>query len=118
MTFQCQQCGRCCKVLNLEYHIDGEYEDVRRWKAEGRADILRWVDTIEIGDDPALWVYDFGINPRTHDEVTGSCPFLWKERLQDRYRCRIHATKPADCRAFPRDPEDGARVSCPGVWSA
>lgn len=41
--FLCKQCGRCC--LDLDGFSTSAYpEDVARWRAEGREDILEWVD--------------------------------------------------------------------------
>jgi len=114
MLLKCQQCGRCCKALNKVYHIYATDEDVERWEREERDDILRWVDSIEVAEGE--YEHDFAINPRTGEEVTGSCPFLGKVRGTNLYRCRIQSTKPAACQIFPMDAEDGARVGCPG-WS-
>jgi Fe-S-cluster containining protein len=116
VEFQCQQCGKCCKVLGIKYHIYASEEDVCRWDNEGREDILQWVDRVEFGEAPEDCDYDFGIHPVTGEEVIGRCPFLRKVRLQERYICMIQDTKPANCRAFPTSPEKGAVVGCPGLW--
>jgi Fe-S-cluster containining protein len=108
--FTCKQCGRCCRLLGIEYDLYVDQEDVRRWEREGRDDILAWVA-------PAVYhygEYDFPVDPDTGDEVVGTCPFLIRDPRQGVARCRIHDTRPRDCGLFPRSREDAARIGCPG----
>jgi Fe-S-cluster containining protein len=109
-TFECKQCGRCCRVLGLEYEICLGEADVRRWERQGRRDLLAWVDQSIFSDSQ----YDFPLDPRTDDLVLGTCPFLRKVPRQGIYVCLIHDTKPADCVAFPATREDAERIGCLG----
>jgi len=77
---------------------------------EGRADILEWVDPVDFGDHVE---YDIWISPRTQDDVA-RCPWLRKVRGQDKYRCRIDATKPELCRNYPISREHAEKTGCPG----
>jgi hypothetical protein len=43
--FVCERCGRCC--LELDAHqTTVSAEDVARWWAQGRDDILEWVEPV------------------------------------------------------------------------
>jgi Fe-S-cluster containining protein len=124
VKFQCLRCGHCCleagPVLNIEQ------EDIDRWVNEERKDILDklyqtryvcdhcydeflvsagkrcptcnrvckkgiyyWLDMRQ----PTGFLAQMMANPR--------CPFLRKVRKKAEYICRIHETKPRDCREFP-----------------
>jgi len=107
--FECKQCGRCCKVLGLEYDLVVTEQDVRRWRREGRRDILAWV-----GQAVFVGGYEFPVDPRTGDEVEGACPFLRKVPGRPLYLCGIHDTKPGDCVRFPACREDAAAIDCAG----
>jgi Fe-S-cluster containining protein len=107
--FRCQHCGRCCRLLGIEYELLVTEADVARWRAEGRADILAWVGRAVFSDE-----YQFPVDPRTGDEVEGVCPFLRKLPGRNQYVCRIYDTRPEDCRRFPASREDAEQVSCRG----
>lgn len=107
--FECQHCGRCCRVLGIEYELLVTEADVARWRAEGRADILAWVGRAVFSGE-----YQFPVDPRTGDEVVGVCPFLRKLPRRNLYVCRIHDTRPEDCCRFPPAREDAERVGCQG----
>jgi Fe-S-cluster containining protein len=94
----CTRCGRCC--LNESYmgNLSATAEDVDRWEAEGRYDILRYES---IGD---LWI-------KNGEECT-RCPFLRKDRGAERHKCRIHDTKPEECRGYPYDYEQMVQDGC------
>lgn len=88
-VFDCQQCGECCIVLWGSF--EATHDDISRWRAEGRGDIL---GHIEIVND--------------HGNVSGiftskSCPFLRKNTAENRYVCMINDTKPEHCRNYPND---------------
>lgn len=78
-------------------------EDVRRWEAAGREDILQWVEC----------THDIWIHPETGDDVD-RCPWLRKVRGQDRYQCRIYTLRPDICRNYPLSQEHAERTGCPG----
>ena len=67
--FLCKQCGRCC--LHLDGFSTSAYpEDVARWRAEGREDILEWVDIFYYcGQEGG---YDIWISPVTGEGVPGA----------------------------------------------
>lgn len=108
--FNCKQCGRCCRLLGIEYDIYVDESDVRRWREEGRDDILAWVAEAIFRERE----YDFPVDPFTGDEVVGECPFLRKDPQQAITHCLIHDTRPRDCAAFPASREDAEQIGCPG----
>jgi Fe-S-cluster containining protein len=56
---------------------------------------------------------DLWLNPNTGDEVT-RCPWLRKLPKQDKYKCRIHDTKPAHCRNYPKSKRHALTTGCKG----
>ncbi|MDI6854413.1 MAG: YkgJ family cysteine cluster protein [Deltaproteobacteria bacterium] len=97
--FVCERCGRCC--LELDAHqTTVSAEDVARWWAQGREDILEWVEPVMFEGE--VLAFDIWTSPRTGDDVS-RCPWLRKERGKEAYRCLIHDTKPGFCREYPRD---------------
>jgi Fe-S-cluster containining protein len=87
----CSQCGKCCTNLYGTFEATGE--DVRRWRKEGRKDILANVMLLGPRWDP--WGDFIGT-----DGQTERCPFLHKIRGSKRYRCSIYETRPQVCRDF------------------
>jgi len=91
--FECLTCGRCCKRTEWITNIDLRlvWEDIERWRKEGRDDILKYV-----------YVYE-GLGGDFFDKKTfkrfSKCPFLKKEGKI--YSCSIHETKPRGCKLFP-----------------
>ena len=92
-NFECLRCGKCCKgtkwITNIELRL--VWEDIERWRKQGRDDILKYV-----------YVYE-GLGGDIFDKKTfkrfSKCPFLKKEgRI---YSCSIHETKPLGCKLFP-----------------
>jgi len=73
-----------------------------RWEKEGRWDIL---DYIVVTD---LW-----ISPRTSADVM-RCPWLRKISGKEKYRCRIHDTKPRHCRDYPKSKKHALMTGCKG----
>jgi len=91
--FECLRCGECCKrtkwITNNELRL--VWEDIERWRREGRNDILQYVYVFE------------GLGGDFFDKKTfkrfSKCPFLKKQGKT--YSCSIHETKPLGCRLFP-----------------
>ena len=91
--FECLRCGKCCKrtkwITNIELRL--VWEDIERWRKEGRDDILKYVYVFE------------GLGGDFFDKKTfkrfSKCPFLKKEGKI--YSCSIHETKPRGCGLFP-----------------
>jgi Fe-S-cluster containining protein len=110
--FACKRCGRCCARFALDI-----YEaDVERWCAEGREDILEWVQVMQFGD--VFVGYEFPINPQTGEPpVRGICHFRQKVRGMDEYICCIYETRPLVCRGYPYNKEYAERTGCPGFGS-
>jgi len=80
---------------NLSASMTGSYvtwEDICRWRREGREDILRYVHSFE----------GFGgiIYDRQENKTFRRCPFL-KSENDGKYSCAIHETKPFVCAAYP-----------------
>lgn len=83
----CRACGVCCEVY--AGHLRAAAEDLERWRAEGRTDLLS-----RVGDAGVIWC-----DPSTGAHLE-ACPHL-VPAPDDGSRCAIHATKPALCRAYP-----------------
>lgn len=71
------------------HSLRAEPEDLERWQAEGRLDLLR-----RIGADGRIWK-----DPATGEPLE-DCPFL-RRTGPEAAQCRIHYTKPRMCRAYP-----------------
>jgi Fe-S-cluster containining protein len=94
ITFECQRCGACC----LEYSgLTAHPNDIERWEAEYREDILQYADMFiyAVFGEADLWIH-----PETGQELY-RCPFLRKVRNKPLYRCRIYETRPLSCQGFP-----------------
>ena len=101
-NFRCIQCGQCCLELSDAYSTTAYEEDMDRWEKERRWDILDYV----VGSD--LW-----ISPRTGQDVT-RCPWLRKLPKKNEYICRIHNTKPRQCRDYPKSKKHALQTGCRG----
>lgn len=92
-AFTCERCGRCCRSTKWVVNLDSRlcWEDIERWRREGRSDILQHVMVFEgLGGDL--------IGPA--GKFFSQCPFMKKE--EDRkYSCLIHETKPKVCEVAP-----------------
>ena len=104
--FECVQYGNCCLNLSDAYHTSAADSDVKSWRRQNRTDILEWVDSF-------LGLNDIWISPRTGNFV-GRCPWLRKLPKKDKYVCRIHDTKPAHCRNFPKSKRHALENGCKG----
>ncbi len=107
--YTCRQCGRCCRIL--DYHDEVTAEDVARWKALQREDILKWVQAKKIKDHDTA--YRIWIEPDT-GRVADPCPFLKQDPTRNRWECRIHEVKPAICRHYPISRKHAVMTGCRG----
>lgn len=87
----CSMCGKCCKEGGSELTMTPS--DYRRWKRQGRQDILRYARLSAQPDHGDLW-----IDSKTGEELF-RCPFL-KEISTGKYVCEIYNTRPKVCREF------------------
>lgn len=94
----CIQCGTCCRgpITIIE-------DDLRRWAAQGRYDILFHVLLDEMIIEPL---------PR-HEQQT--CRYLVPLLGQGICACSIYDTRPAICASFPATVERAARAGCRGL---
>ena len=88
----CTRCGKCCIDASYMLSLPATKSDIRRWRKEGRDDILEYVDFVGAGEY-YLWVKDGVDLPR--------CPFVRKDRGKPTYHCTIHETRPEACRGYP-----------------
>ena len=91
--FSCERCGKCCERTKWAIDIDTRlvWEDIERWRREGREDILQYVYVFEgLGGD----IFD-----KTTFRRFSKCPFFKKNGKIS--SCSIHETKPLCCRIFP-----------------
>ena len=109
--FHCIQCGNCCRNLFDAYSTSVDIDEINRWRAEERWDILEWVEIYEFSGEAAFG--DLWISPNTGDELT-RCPWLRKLPRQDKYKCRIQDTKPAHCRNYPKSKKHALTTGCKG----
>ena len=86
---ECQRCGTCCQIHFSVYAVE---EDIARWRAEGRADILRLME-----DEEMAWAGDQLVSTITGEPLS-PCPFLREDDA--RFACAIHPTRPRICREF------------------
>jgi Fe-S-cluster containining protein len=107
--FRCRQCGHCCQ--SLDYHHEVTAEDVTRWQALGRTDILEWLGVFK-GEDQRT-VYQIWVTPGTR-RLADTCPFLKKDLFAKRWFCRIHDAKPKICRQYPVGRKHAFMTGCPG----
>lgn len=108
-SFECRQCGRCCR--SLDYHYEVKAEDVEMWRSLGRSDILKWVETVFRKDETVgyrIWVV-----PGTQ-KLARTCPFLKKEPTGNRWGCTIHDVKPLICRNYPVSRKHAVMTGCRG----
>ena len=111
-TYRCRQCGVCCQTL--DYHNDVTCEDVARWNAQGRIDILKWVETRPRKEQTAR--YRIWVDPET-GQLAKTCPFLRKNATTHRLQCGIHDAKPSICRQYPVSRKHATLTGCTGFDS-
>lgn len=85
----CLRCGKCCLA---GIHALAKEEDIKRWRAEGRGDILT---VLEYGQ--AVWAGDRLVSSADGHHFHG-CPFL--ARGNGCAVCTIYETRPLTCRVF------------------
>ena len=107
--FACRQCGQCCR--DLDYHAEVTDEDVARWRALGRDDILDWVGVT--GRPDGGETYQIWVTPGAN-RFAAPCPFLRKVPTSNRWVCRIHDVKPRICRNYPVSRKHARMTGCPG----
>jgi len=86
--------------------IDGA--DVKRWRRQGRYDILAHIEVIgRTKADPwaDAWFTKAGNSVKR-------CPFVRKVRGTDRYTCTIYDTRPQVCRSYPHSVDQMAADGC------
>lgn len=81
----CNACGVCCELYG--HTVTSSEEDLDRWRAEGREEILTWALT-------------------PPEERLDGCPFLERDDAGEGI-CGIHTTKPKMCRAYPTEIHGG-----------
>jgi len=109
--FHCIQCGNCCRNLFDAYATSVDKDEINRWRVQERWDILQWVEIYDFTGEAAFG--DIWISPNTGDEVN-RCPWLRKLPKQENYKCRIHDTKPAHCRNYPKSKKHALTTGCKG----
>lgn len=108
-AFRCRLCGRCCR--DLDYHMEVTSEDVDRWQAQGRNDILKWVGITKANHQAVH--YQIWIIPGTN-RFAEVCPFLKQGITNDQWVCAIEETKPDICRQYPFTRKHGVMTGCMG----
>jgi len=86
----CRRSGDCCIILWGSF--EATHEDIARWRAQGREDILKHLSTDSRDPNRERGVF-----------VTESCPFLKRDKIAGLYSCAIQETKPFYCRIYPDD---------------
>ena len=96
----CTNCGKCCTNPSFMGTLKATGEDVKRWRREGRQDILRFAHVLGSRNDPwaDLWIDSQA--PDHRDPERYRCPFVRKVRGQPRYLCTIYETRPQVCRDY------------------
>lgn len=99
----CTGCGKCCIDANYMRSLPATKSDIRRWRKEGREDILEYVDFVG-GGVYSLWVKE-GVE-------SSRCPFVRKDRGKPTYHCTIHETRPVACRGYPVTAGQMVKLGC------
>lgn len=107
--FHCRRCGHCCLDLETSF-LPCSKEDYRRWKREGRTDILDWVGVIS--HKGKILMLEMWVDPRTH-ETPSVCPWIRKD-AESKTRCLIYDTRPVVCREYPPTMKWARKTGCPG----
>lgn len=116
--FSCKRCGHCCTGLDDSFRNTGSRDDVRRWIAAGRWDIMRHVQPLleEDGEGRSRLIgYRIWIDPATGVWCEDGCP--WFSRVDGLAGCAIRDLRPDYCREFPTTREHADSVGCPGFWA-
>jgi Fe-S-cluster containining protein len=97
----CTNCGKCCTNSSFMGSLSATEADVRRWRREGRDDILRFAAVLGPGGAslPGGGFADLWIDQQTGNERE-RCPFVRKVRGTKRYLCTIYETRPQVCRDY------------------
>lgn len=98
LQISCQRCGACCQVDFSAYVTE---EDLRRWQAEGRRDILQVLEA-----ESPVWAGDRLVSA-ADGQILQPCTFLVQN--QGIAECAIYATRPRVCREFA----PGSSPLCP-----
>jgi uncharacterized protein len=106
MKRECTRCGKCCTNERYMSTLWATEEDVKRWIAQRRWDILAWVHIFWRGNQyPETYFEseptsaDLWISPITGNEHS-RCPFVRKDPNRPTYRCMIYDTRPQVCRDY------------------
>jgi Fe-S-cluster containining protein len=105
----CTGCGKCCTNARFMGSLFATGKDVKRWRREGRDDILRYAAVLGPASNPHA---DLWIDPKTGDSRQ-RCPFVLKVPGTKRYTCTIHDTRPQVCRNYEPwsgDPNDVCEI--------
>lgn len=86
---ECLRCGRCC-LADFAAYVSKQ--DIQRWQAQGRTDILQVLE-----NEQGVWQGDHLVNARSGKPLRG-CPFFFFDGK--RFGCAIHETRPATCRNY------------------
>jgi Fe-S-cluster containining protein len=99
----CNGCGKCCLDASYMRSLPASASDIKRWRKEGREDILDYVDFVG-GRKYYLWVKE-GVE-------MSRCPFVKKDRNKPTYHCTIHETRPEACRGYPLTAGQMVKLGC------
>jgi len=99
----CTGCGKCCIDTNYMRSLPATKSDIRRWRREGREDILEYVDFVGAGVY-VLWVKE-GVE-------SSRCPFVRKTRGKPTFHCTIHESRPEACRGYPLTAGQMVKLGC------
>jgi Fe-S-cluster containining protein len=91
--FLCHRCGKCCLEIPVGSVLQ---EDIDRWRKQRRKSILRFIDIDTRAILPRYEVFDVPCS-----DYNNRCPWIMKVRNANSYKCKIHDTKPVQCRNFP-----------------
>ena len=99
MTRDCTRCGKCCTNQSYMGSLQATGDDVKRWRKEGREDILRFAVVMGLSDENPwadLWL------DQDHPDLPERlrCPFVRKDRNRLTYTCTIYETRPQVCRDY------------------
>ena len=110
-TFVCRGCGHCCLNLPDAYNGCVSEADVQRWRRNGRLDILKRLDAVDLG--PGNRLYLAWLDPETGEDVD-RCPWLLERIDRHGFLCGIDDIKPDHCRDYPEHSRHAEATGCIG----
>ena len=107
----CTRCGKCCTKKSYIETMTATPEDIAKWWALGRNDILKWVEPWRYPKGNGWSAMTFNMFVDAAGRQRSKCPFF-KVDKEGCGGCKIHDVSPASCSQYPVDAEQMERDGC------